>query len=287
MLQVQSIPIQFLNHLKHLPRVRFLQRLRYHLQRIQGEHAQQSAQFRRVQRGPAAGNRLIQCGERIPNAALTGLRQHRQRLFVGGDSFLVADPLHARYQFPEIHGPETELLAPRRDGRRNFMNFGRTQNEHHPLGRLLQRLQQRVEGIVRNLVRLVHDEDFVTVARRAVADILPQFAHLIDAAIGRRVNLDHVHTVACRHFQATGANSARIRRGAVHAIQAAGHNSRHGSLARAALAAEYVAVRNPPLRDRVLQRRPDMFLTYQFGKGCGTVFSGDNLIHGWELPDLG
>ena len=89
--------------------------------------------------------------------------------------------------------PETELLAARGDGGRNLVRLGGAQDEHHPLGRLFQRLEQRVEGFAGDLVRFVDDEDLVAVARRAVADVLAQLAHFVDAAIGGRVDLDHVH----------------------------------------------------------------------------------------------
>ena len=71
-------------------------------------------------------------------------------------------------------------------------DFGGAKDEDDPLGRLFERLQQRVERFGGDLVRFVDDEDLVAVARRAVADVLPQLAHLVDAAIRGRVDLDHV-----------------------------------------------------------------------------------------------
>ena len=74
----------------------------------------------------------------------------------------------------------------------NLVRFGGAEDEDHPLGRLFQRLQQRVEGFAGDLVRFVDDEDFIAVARRPVAHVLAQLAHFVDAAIGRRVDFDHV-----------------------------------------------------------------------------------------------
>src|SRR5579864_6138177 len=76
------------------------------------------------------------------------------------------------------------MLAARRNGRRNLVRLGRAENENHPGRRLFDRLQQRVERLAGDLMGLVHDEYFVAIARRPVADVLPQLAHLIDAAIG-------------------------------------------------------------------------------------------------------
>ena len=78
--------------------------------------------------------------------------------------------------------------------------------------RLLDRLQQRVEGFVGDLVRFVDDENLVAVARRPVADVLAQLAHLVDAAIGGRVDLDHVDAAAGGDLLAAGALAAGRRR---------------------------------------------------------------------------
>jgi hypothetical protein len=44
-------------------------------------------------------------------------------------------------------------------------------------------------------VRFVDDEDLVAVARGAVADVLAQLAHLVDAAVRGGVDLDDVHAL--------------------------------------------------------------------------------------------
>ena len=64
--------------------------------------------------------------------------------------------------------------------------------------RLLDGLEQRVEGLAGDLVGFVDDEDLVAVARRLVAHVLAQLAHLVDAAVGGRVDLDDVHGAAGR-----------------------------------------------------------------------------------------
>jgi hypothetical protein len=90
------------------------------------------------------------------------------------------------------------VLAARRDGGGNLVRFGGAEHENGPLRRLFDGLEQRVEGFVGDLVGFVDDEDFVAVAHRLVADVLAQLAHFIDAAIGRRVDFDHIHRAAGR-----------------------------------------------------------------------------------------
>ena len=63
-------------------------------------------------------------------------------------------------------------------------------------------LEQRIESFAGDLVRLIDDEDFIAVADRTIAHVLAQFAHFVDAAVGRSVDLDHVRRIALRDLQA-------------------------------------------------------------------------------------
>ena len=63
----------------------------------------------------------------------------------------------------------------------------------------------------RDLVRFVDDEDFVAVARRAVADVLAQLAHFVDAAIRCRVDLDHVDAAARRRSPCSSRTRRKAR----------------------------------------------------------------------------
>ena len=85
--------------------------------------------------------------------------------------------------------------------------------------------------------------------------------------------------VAGGDFEAARAHSAGRGGGPLNAVQAAGQNAGHRGLAGAALAGENVAVGDPPLRDRVLERGLDVFLADQFRKRLRPVFPGDDLIH--------
>src|ERR1039458_6671303 len=86
---------------------------------------------------------------------------------------------------------------------------------------------------------------------------------------------------AGRDFLAARAHAAGLVRGAVHAVQAARQDARHGGLAGSALAREYVAVRDAVLRDGVFERGLDVLLIHHVGERLGPVFPGDDLVHGW------
>ena len=88
---------------------------------------------------------------------------------------------------------ETEMLATRPDRLWNVLRLRRRHHEDDVRGRLFQRLEQRIERRIGDLVRLVEDVDLVAVACRPVPRALAQLADLVNAAVRGRVDLDHVH----------------------------------------------------------------------------------------------
>ncbi len=58
--------------------------------------------------------------------------------------------------------------------------------------RLLDDLQERVPGGIRQLVRLVEDVDLVTPLDRLEHGVVADLADVVDAPLRRRVHLDHV-----------------------------------------------------------------------------------------------
>ncbi len=74
---------------------------------------------------------------------------------------------------------QVEALAARQHGHRHLADLGGGEDELHVLGRLLQRLQQRVEGVLRQHVHFVDDVDLVARRDRPVA-------HAVDASRGCR-----------------------------------------------------------------------------------------------------
>ena len=156
--------------------------------------------------------------------------------------------------------------------------------------RLLQRLQQGIEGRVGNLVRFVEDVNLVAVARRAIACGVAQFANLIDAAIGRRVDLDHIDRVAGANLGAGIADAAGFRRGrsaepiSFRQFRRHRQDARDGRLADAAMPAENVSVRDASLGQRIYQGARDVVLPGDIGEKLGTVFAGEyQVCHGIRI----
>src|SRR5437762_12370020 len=115
-----------------------------------------------------------------------------------------------------------------------------------------------MERFARDLVRLIENEHLTAVPRRAIADIFPQLAHFVDAAVRGGVDFDDVHGPAGGDLDAARANPAGMIRGPVHAVQTPRQNAGDRGLSRAALPGKNVAVRDSVLRDSVLERSLDV-----------------------------
>ena len=102
------------------------------------------------------------------------------------------------------------MLAARADGLRDILGLGGGHHENDVAGRLFERFEQGVEGGVGDLVGLVENVDFETVAGGAIAGGVAEFADFVDAAIGGRVNFDHVDGVAGANLGAGIADAARL-----------------------------------------------------------------------------
>ena len=129
-------------------------------------------------------------------------------LGVGDPAQLIGDRLDAdRLQL--------EDLRARLDRRRDLLDLGRRHHEDDVRRRLFDRLQQRVEGLVREPVDLVDDEDLVAVADRRHAEAGDDdLADLVDLGVGRGVDLEDVDVAALRDLDAGVAHAARDRRSA-------------------------------------------------------------------------
>src|SRR3954468_17159313 len=127
------------------------------------------------------------------------------------------------------------------------MGLGGTHHENRPFRRLFKRFEKSVEGLGRDLVGFVDDEDFVAVACRPVADVLAELAHFIDAAIGGGVDFDYVRRISGGNFDTTGALATRRGCWPFDAIQAAGKDACDSGFPGTSLSGKDVPVGDTPL----------------------------------------
>src|SRR5690606_24181373 len=115
-----------------------------------------------------------------------------QSLLFRGDAFLLADTGEVRSQGRLFDTLQVEAHAARQDRDGDLADFGGGKDENDVRRRLLQRLQQGVEGRGGEHVHFVDDVNLVAGLRGPVADAIDQFAYIVDASSAGRVHLEHV-----------------------------------------------------------------------------------------------
>ena len=161
-----------------------------------------------------AGKRqhLIEGALRVAHAAFGIARQNRQRVVGNRDGLGIGDVAQLAGNGGGGDGAELVDLRARLDRVGDLVQLGRRHDEDDVRRRLLHRLEQRVERVVRQLVDFVDDEDLVAVARRRDGEVADDdLAHVVDAGVAGRVDLEHVEVAALRDLDAGVALPARDR----------------------------------------------------------------------------
>ena len=136
------------------------------------------------------------------------------------------------------------MVRARTDRTDDFLGLGGREDELDMLWRLFDDLQQCVETLWRDHVRLVEDEDLVTVTRRREHRSLTQISCVVDAVMTRCVDLDYVEGTSAitAQFDTTGAYAARSVSRTLCAVEAASKDSCACCLAAPARPAEQIRV---------------------------------------------
>ena len=162
------------------------------------------------------------------------------------------------------------------------MRLGRREDEEGVGRRLLQRLEQRVEGRWREHVHLVEDVDLLVGALRRDADRLAQLAHVVDAVVGGGVHLDDVQGAAGLEAAAGLAGPARLGVGPLRqrrlAVDGLGDEPGGGRLAHAARTREEVGVREAVAEDGVAERLGHVLLGDEVAEGLRSVLPGGDEV---------
>ena len=173
---------------------------------------------------------------------------------------------------------EIVALAARQDRGRDLVRLGGREDEHHVRRRLLQRLEQRVECAGRQHVDLVDDVDLALALGRHVARALAQRAHVVDAGVGRAVDLHHVDRSPLGDLTAEVARAAGVRGRPLGTAQRLGQDAGRAGLAHAARAGEQEGVMHALLRDGVGQRARDVLLPDQLVEALGPVLAREDQV---------
>ena len=243
--------------------------------------AEHRAHGRFLQAAGAERDGLVGERQRVAHRAACGARQQAHR---AGIVFHLLGGQHVRQMLLHRlrrHRPQVELQAAAQHRGQHLVGVGRRQHELQVFRRLLQRLEQRAEGVLGELVRLVDHEDLVAAHAGLVGSPLDQLACLVDAAVGRRVELDVVDEAVGIDLGAGLALAAGLRRDAAGAVgtgavQALGQDARDRGLADAARAGEQVRVVQAAAGQRVAQRTHHVFLSDHLAEMARPVLAREN-----------
>ena len=175
-------------------------------------------------------------------------------------------------------------MRTRLNRRQHLLRLRRREDENKVLRRLLHNLQQSVEALLRDHVRLVDNEDAVARLSGRINRPITQLTHIIDTTVAGRVELRDVEAAGAAGSQCqtriTGAT--RGGRRALHAVQRAGHNTCRRRLSAATRAGKEVGMVDSAGVESSRQRVSYMLLADNLVKGCGTIFSVK--CHACRLP---
>ena len=173
---------------------------------------------------------------------------------------------------------QIEALAARQHGDRHLADLGRREDELDVRRRLLKRLQQRVEGLLRQHMHFVDDIDLVARGPWRIAHALDQLADIVDAGARRRVHLHHVDMAVGGNGDAVVANpTRRDRRTALairaQAVQRPGDDARGRGLTHPTHAGQHEGVGDAVLGEGVGEGADQRILADQLGESRRAVFA--------------
>ena len=228
---------------------------------------------------------LVEKRGRVPRRALRRPCDQRQRVVGHGGPLRLGDSLQHLDHPLRGDALEIESLAAAQHGDRHLADLGGREDELHMLGRLLEGLQQRIEGAGREHVDFVDDVDLVAGGGGAVGDAVDDLADVADAGARGRVHLKHVdmaalgdgHAVLARAAGIGGRPPGAVGADAVHAL---GDDPGGGGLSDAAYSGHDEGVRDSVRLEGVLQRADHRVLADQVGECLRAVLARQNLV-GW------
>jgi hypothetical protein len=201
---------------------------------------------------------------------------------IGGYAFNAADGLQAAEYRRRAQSLEIEALAARQHSGWELARLRRSQGEDDVLRRLLERLEERIEGIPAELVRLIDDVALVARLIGREVELLAQTAGVIHAAVRGGIDLDDIRAapfgdLAAEATRVVGLGrepSFRLLRIALtQAVDRLGQQSGGAGLANATRAAEQIGMANPPGGQLVLQGPHDILLPPNLSEQLGAPSS--------------
>ena len=198
---------------------------------------------------------MIEDGEGITHAAVGLLGDDVERLGFGLDALFLGHVLQVADDVGDGDAGEVVDLTAGEDRGEDLVLLRGGEDEDGVVWRLLEGLEEGVEGGLAEHVHLVDDIDLVSPHLRRNAHLLDERADVVDGVVRGRVELVDVERALLVERSTRFARVAGLALGGeVHAIDGLGEDACAGRLADAAWAAEEVGVSQFIVLDRVLER---------------------------------
>jgi hypothetical protein len=234
---------------------------------------------------PFVGNTAFGCGSYAVKER-KGIAQGTIRL--GGDQpqavlfsldiFFFTNSLEVLGDILNRDPVEVKDLATGQDGRKDLVFFRGCQDKDGILRGLFQGLQKSIEGLLRQHVDLVYDEDLVVALLRREADLVIQLADVVHTVVGGGIELNNIEGGLLIEGSTGRTFIARLSVFArVLAVDGLGQNTSTSGLSYSTWSAEQKGVRQAVHLKGILKRVRDMALAYDLVEAAGAIFSGTDL----------
>ncbi|MBV6417113.1 MAG: hypothetical protein CMLOHMNK_01750 [Steroidobacteraceae bacterium] len=237
------------------------------------DRAEHLARGRGRHHAAAERDQLVEQRQAVAHAAVRRMRDRLQRGRLEGDAFGSQDLRHSRGDRGDRQALQVELQAARQHGHRQLLRIGGREQELDVRWRLLERLQQRIEGMLREHVHFIDEIHLAAAGRGRVLHVLEQLARVVDLGARRGIDLDQVDEAALVDGPAGRTRTAWFGRHPGLAVQALREDARDGRLADTARAREQERMVHAVVGQRVRQRPDDVLLPHEVGEAAGAPFA--------------
>ena len=221
---------------------------------------------------PAEGHRLVEDGQRVTHRPVGLHRDDMEGLVVDRDPLLRGDAAEVLHDVRDGDPVEIVGLAAGKDGREDLVLLGRRQDEDRMGRRLLEGLEEGIEGRGREHMDLIDDIDAVFAHLRRDLDLVHQRLDVLHAVVRGRIHLMDAVGASLLEGDAGLAVPARLHlRPRIGAVDHLREDPRRRRLSHPARPAEQVRVGKLPPLDRIGQRPRDRILADQRLEGVRPV----------------
>ena len=218
-------------------------------------------------------HQLIKNRQRITHRTAASTNHQLQHARLNGHLLLIAQTLQERQKNLRRNQTERVMVSTRTNRTQHLIRLSRREDKLHVLRRFLHNLQQRIETLTGHHMRLVNNEDLVTVTHRRQSCAFTQVTGMIHTAVARRIHLNHVKRTAAitRELTARIAHTTRSRSRTLRTVQAARQNTRRRGLTATTRAREQIRVIHTILLKSDHKRFGHVLLPNNLSKGLGAI----------------